>query len=160
VRREEKNVRLTIRKQVLTSLLFIMIGGTFAIAARNHPMGTAASMGRGFFPFWVGAILTAIGGLTLFRSQAAPDPKETPFTVDLKPLALIVLSVVAFAILLPITGLYATILATVLLASRADAGFSVLAAAILGLCLAVAAHLAFVIGLGLSIPLWPSILQI
>ena len=152
-------MRLTISKEVLASLMFVAVGGTFAIASLKHPMGTAASMGRGFFPLCVGAILVTIGVLMLIRSLIKPDRKETPFSVDLRPLAAIVASIVAFAVLLPLAGLYAATVATVLVASRADAGFGLLPAAILGLGLAVAGHLCFVVGIGVTLPLWPSILQ-
>jgi len=152
-------VRRTIRKEVLASLLFVAVGGTFAVASLNHPIGTAASMGRGFFPLCVGAILLMLGVLMLIRSLVVPDRKETPLSVDLRPLAAIVASIVAFAVLLPWAGLYAATIATVLVASRAEAGFNLLPAAILGFGLAVAGHLSFVVGIGLTLPLWPSILQ-
>jgi hypothetical protein len=145
---------MTIRKETLASLLFVGVGGGFAIASLQHPMGTAVSMGRGFFPFWVGAILAALGVLMLVRSLT--DPGGDRLSVDLKPLVAITASILTFAALLPFAGLYVATVAAVLVASRADTSFGFRSAAALGLGLAVAAHLTFVAGIGLQLPLWPS----
>lgn len=145
---------MKIHRETLASLLFIGIGGVFAIASLQHPMGTAVSMGRGFFPFWVGAILAALGVLMLVRSLAARGGER--LAIDLKPVVAITASILAFAILLPFGGLYVATVATVLIAARAERDFGFRAAVALGLGLAVAAHLAFIAGIGLQLPLWPN----
>lgn len=144
---------MNIRRETLASLLFMGVGGVFAIASLQHPMGTAVSMGRGFFPFWVGAILAALGVLMLVRSLTARGGER--LSIDLKPLVAITASILVFAVLLPFAGLYVATVATVLVAARAEKGFGFRAAVALGIGLAVAAHLAFVAGIGLQLPLWP-----
>ena len=144
---------MRIGKESLTGVLFTGVGGIFAVASLKHPMGTTVSMGRGFFPFWVGLILAALGMLILFRSLQSRAGDR--LSVELRPLAAITASIVTFAVLLPFAGLYIATLATVLVATRADASFSLHSAAALGLGLAIAAHLAFVAGIGLQLPLWP-----
>ena len=146
------------RKEVLASLLYIVLGATFAVASLYHPIGIPSRMGRGFFPLCVGSILAMLGVLMLIKSLVAPDRSETPFSVDLRPLAAILASIVTFAVLLPLAGLYTTTVVTVLVASRAEKGFRLLPAVILGFALAVGAHLCFVVGIGVMLPLWPSIL--
>ncbi|KRE09709.1 hypothetical protein ASE63_04030 [Bosea sp. Root381] len=149
----------TLNKRALSSLLFILIGGGFAAMSWfQHPLGTAASMGRGFFPFWVGLTLAALGSLGLVRSQALEG--DGGIAIAWRPFIHIIGAVLLFAILLPEGGLYLATLAGTLLASRADRGFPIGAALMLGLGLAIAAHLAFVAGLGLPVTAFPSALSL
>lgn len=148
----------TLNKRALSSLLFILIGvGFAAMSWLEHPLGTAASMGRGFFPFWVGLTLAALGSLGLFRSQALSEDER--IALAWRPFVCIIGAVVLFGLLLPEWGLYVASLAAALLASRADRGFPLGAALLLGLGLAMAAHLAFVAGLGLPVRVLPSLLS-
>ncbi|WP_439495315.1 tripartite tricarboxylate transporter TctB family protein [Bosea sp. (in: a-proteobacteria)] len=149
----------TLNKRALSSLLFILIGGGFAaVSWLQHPLGTAASMGRGFFPFWVGLTLAVLGSLGLIRSQGLSADGE--IAIAWRPFIHIIGAVLVFAILLPEGGLYLASLAGTLLASRADRGFPIGAALLLGLGLAMAAHLAFVFGLSLPIRALPSVFSV
>ncbi|HWL68867.1 MAG TPA: tripartite tricarboxylate transporter TctB family protein [Geminicoccus sp.] len=149
----------TLRKQTLAGLLFIGIGATFAaISWLHHPLGSPASMGRGFFPFWVGLGLALLGAVMLLRPAKDEDPEDVVFSVAPRPFVLVIGSVISFGILLPLFGLYVATIGSVLIASRADPAFRLRAALLLALGLAVAAHLAFITGLGLPVPAWPPLL--
>ncbi|WGF88068.1 tripartite tricarboxylate transporter TctB family protein [Marinivivus vitaminiproducens] len=149
-----------LRKSTLTSLLFIGVGGVFAVIAwLHHPLGTPSSMGRGFFPSWVGLILAALGTIMLLAAPKREGPDEEAIVIALRPLVTIIASVVAFGLTLPSLGLYAATLLSVLIASRADPAFRLGAATALGLALALAGHAVFIAGLGLPVPAWPGILS-
>jgi hypothetical protein len=49
----------------------MVIGLFFAIIARQYQYGTAAKMGPGYFPFWLGILMAVIGLLVLVRSMNA-----------------------------------------------------------------------------------------
>jgi hypothetical protein len=152
-------VTLRVRKQLLTGLLFVGVGGCFAYAATAHRLGTTLQMGPGFFPFWVGLFLVLVGLVTLVRS-AFETGTMGPFSIAVRPLVAIIASIVAFGLLLPILGLYLAVLATVIASSRADGQFPLWVAAALGVCLAIASDLVFVRGLGLPLPLFPAFFQV
>ena len=44
-----------------SGILFIVAGAAFAFLARGYRMGTASSMGPGYFPFWLGMVLVLLG---------------------------------------------------------------------------------------------------
>ena len=45
----------------VSGVMFIVTGAAFAILARSYRMGTAGSMGPGYFPFWLGVVLVLPG---------------------------------------------------------------------------------------------------
>ena len=49
-------------------LMFIAIGVTAMYVSRNYPMGSALRMGPGYFPTWLGGIMTAFGVVVFARS--------------------------------------------------------------------------------------------
>jgi hypothetical protein len=51
--------------------MYMVIGLFFAIVARQYQYGTAAKMGPGYFPFWLGVLMALIGLLVLIRSFGA-----------------------------------------------------------------------------------------
>jgi hypothetical protein len=73
-------------------LMFVIFGGAFAILARSYSMGTGARMGPGYFPFWLGVVLAALGALVLFKSLAKSDGVE--HRISLKPLAVFIMMLV------------------------------------------------------------------
>ena len=49
--------------------MYIVVGLFFAGIARNYQMGTAAKMGPGYFPFWLGMLLALIGLIVLLNAS-------------------------------------------------------------------------------------------
>jgi hypothetical protein len=151
-------------------LLFAALGLAFAWAAGTWPLGHWAAPGPGFIGLCLALVLTLMGGGMLFMATTFESPGGDPIgDLGVRPLALLVLAVVAFGFALPRLGLIATVLLVILLASLAapaEGGFrlrasrtgrrlrwrGVLANAVLS-CVAawVLCHLL----LKLSLPLWP-----
>src|SRR5690606_28003435 len=52
--------------------MIVVLGLGFALGATNYSMGTAARMGPGYFPFWLGICMAALGA---FVSIGAMSPK-------------------------------------------------------------------------------------
>ena len=148
-------------------MLFIVLGLTFAVIARGVPglsflpgyaMGTPARMGPGFFPFYLGVILTILG--MIIASTGIKVHERDPGVVDRfhwKPIFYVLASIVLFGILLKSIGM---LLAGILLVVGASLGsheFRLKPVVILAVVLVIFCALVFVVGLKLPIPLCPDI---
>ena len=141
-----------------SGIMFVVLGVGFAIIATNYSMGTAARMGPGYFPFWLGVCMALLGA---FVSLTAVSPKAESETVEKFdfPIAVIIVGSVALSgILFNYLGVYISVFLLVLLSSFASHVFSWKVAVLNGICMAAFVWLAFVKGLGLIFPLWPSFL--
>jgi hypothetical protein len=150
-------------------IIFAAIGLLFAVIARGltigdnvllagYTMGTPARMGPGFFPFWLGVILAALGaGISIMglRRRATEEGKLERF--HLKELAFVLGSIVLFGVLLKPIGMIAAGLLLVVGASMGSATFDLRKALILAAFLVVFCALVFVEGLKLPIPLCPDL---
>jgi len=58
-------------------IMYMVIGLFFTIVARQYPMGTAAKMGPGYFPFYLGILMTLLGLLVLVKSLGAKATIES-----------------------------------------------------------------------------------
>ena len=93
-----------------SGLLYLGCGLFFAFFALSYNLGTPAKMGPGYFPFWLGVLLSAIGvyiALTSLRKTALETEVE-PF--DWKTILTILGAVVAFGFLLQPMGLIVALL--------------------------------------------------
>ena len=147
------------QKNFAAGLLYIAIGGAFAIGALNYKMGSADRMGPAYFPFWLGVLLAVIGAVVLAASLRATSKADPLPRFDWRVLGWILFSVTLFGLLLDRLGLVASLVILVVISSRASHEFGwkgalLNAALLLALCVS-----AFVYGLGLQLPLWPSFLN-
>lgn len=105
-------------KDILTGLIFILIGGAFALGAADYGMGTARRMGPGYFPVILGSLLVVVGvlitGKSLWRRRYEPIP-----SLYLRPVAALTVSILAFAALIDRLGLIAACMACVLVSGLA-----------------------------------------
>jgi len=152
------NMQLRNKQDFWSGVMFVVLGVGFALGATNYSMGTAARMGPGYFPFWLGVCLAVLGALVSINAfkESAEETEVDKF--DLRILGIIVGSVVFAGIVLDSLGVYITVFLLVFLSSLASHEFSWKVAAIVGLCLVLFVWLAFIKGLGLIFPLWPSFL--
>ncbi len=82
-------------------LMFIIFGGLAAWLSTNYNMGTGARMGPGYFPFWLGIILLAIGIIVLLKALGTADGKEVH--ISLKSLVVFV-AIMGFSLLAGLIG--------------------------------------------------------
>jgi hypothetical protein len=133
---------------------FLVALGALALTlAGDLPVGTAASMGPGYVPRALAALIVAYGLALAARAVVAP-PEKLPAIVW-RPLILIGLATALFAVLLPLAGLAVTSFVVVLGAGYAAPDARSLENALLAIGLAVFAVVLFVVALGLPIPIWP-----
>ncbi|ETX28984.1 tripartite tricarboxylate transporter TctB family protein [Roseivivax isoporae] len=136
-------------KDAVAGLVTMAIGAGVAIAASDYGMGTPRQMGPGFFPVVLGGLMAFVGVLILFGAlrdrEALPD-------VPWRPLVVMPLAILAFALLLPRTGLGPAGVVTVLLAGMAQRGRPGVSLWLLAALLVPAVWLLFARLLGVPVP--------
>ena len=148
-------------------VMFATIGALFAIVAygvrlgdnvvlAGYAMGNPARMGPGFFPFWLGVILMAIGLFISFGAVVAKHGKPVE-AFQWGPLAWVLGAVILFGILMKPIGMLLAGILRVVVASIGSHEFKWKPVLILAVCLTLFSALVFVYGLKLPIPLCPAI---
>lgn len=143
------------QKDVAAGIMYMVFGLGATFIASTYRMGTPTSMGPGYFPFWLGIILTAIGAVLLINAVRRRAEKKLLTTWRIKVLVHLLLSVVAFGVLLTPMGLIIALLAMIAIANRASGEFRWTTmlfncALLIVLCVGI-----FVYGLGLPLHLFP-----
>lgn len=148
-------MRIQSQQNFWSGVMFVVTGLLFAWFATDYQMGTAARMGPGYFPFWLGSIMAVLGAI-IGISALSPKAERTEIDkFDWRSLFLVLGSVVAFGLLLKPLGLYLSLAILVIGSSLASHEFSWKVAIGNAIFLVVFAYVAFVKGLGLIFPLYP-----
>jgi len=138
-------------RDLLGGLLVAAIGLFAALYGQRYEFGSLQQMGPGFFPILLGVGLLLLGGAIAapaYRRQGAP------IRVEWGTGALVLGSVVVFALALQTLGLVIATLAAVLLASLADRNLRWPGRLKLAAGITLLTVLIFVTGLGMIVPLW------
>lgn len=138
-------------------LMFIFLGAAFALLSTQYQLGSNVRMGPGFFPFWLGIILTLLGIYITIQSCTGKRDHHGDIPKANYAIATLILgSITSFGITLNYLGLYLSILFLVIISSLASHEFSLKIAVLNALFLLFFTWLAFVQGLGLVFPEWPT----
>ena len=136
------------RKDFWTGVLYIVIGLSALVIARNYALGSAARMGPGYFPTAVALLLTAVGVTIVVRSFFRPGEFVDRFAW--KPMLLVLGSIVAFGILINRDGLLLAAVVLVLGCAAASERFRFGWLPVLGMAALIAfCVIVFVIGMGI-----------
>ncbi len=153
------------QKDFFAGVLFMAVGGAFAVGATTYAVGTAARMGPGYFPLMLGIILAGMGALITVRSFVHGAPGGDRIGAwAFRPLLLVLGANVAFGALLvgvpalglPSFGLVVAIFALVITASLAGDRFVLTEVLVLAAVLSAGSYGAFVVLLALQFPVWPA----
>jgi len=151
-------MQLRNKQDFWSGVMFIVLGAGFAFQATKYSMGTAARMGPGYFPFWLGVVMALLGVVILLGSISKKATETTIDKFDFRIVALVVGSVILYGFILRPLGLYVSVFLLVVISSLASHEFSFKVAAANAIFLVLFSYLAFVKGLGLIFPLWPTFL--
>ncbi|MDR2323904.1 MAG: tripartite tricarboxylate transporter TctB family protein [Acidovorax sp.] len=158
-------MKIKSQKDFFAGLMYLAVGGAFAIGATEYNIGSGARMGPGYFPLILGVILALIGLVITFQATVkGPDDGDPVGKWAWKQVFFILAANFAFGILLvgipawgiPGLGLMVAIVALVLIASVAGYTFDIKEVIILALVLAVGSYVVFVWALSLQFPVWPT----
>jgi hypothetical protein len=145
-------------KNVLAGLLFVTIAILGLWISRDYPIGTALRMGTGYVPRLLCWILLALGLLILLqglRESRVAHRIENEAGWGWRALIFVAASLVIFGLALERLGLVISIFLLTgagALASRSLRPIETLIAALVLIALSWAI---FIVGLGLTIPVWP-----
>lgn len=140
-------------------IMYMVIGLFFTLVATQYPMGTAAKMGPGYFPFFLGILMTLLGLLVLIKSLGAKAAIETIPKFNWKIIAQITGSVVLYGLLLPRMGFLVAVVVLVLVSASASKEFTWKGSLLNAGFLVIFTYSVFVVGLKLQFPLLPAFLQ-
>ena len=153
------------QKDFFSGLMFMGIGVAFSWGSTTYSVGSGARMGPGYFPLYLGVLITILGAIVTFKSlviEAIDGDKIGKWAW--KPLVYIILANLVFGVLLgglpsiglPAMGMIAAIYALTFISSMAEAGWKFKATLILATILAAGSYVAFVLALKLQFPVWPT----
>lgn len=140
-------------KDFWAGIMFAAFGGAGTWMAQSFPFGSAARMGPAYFPTLIGGLLFVIGLFIAFRGLVTKG--HTLGRFHLKPLVLVLTSVVLFGLVLQHLGLISAIFILIFFASLGGHEFRMVEVSILAAILTAGSVIVFVYGLKLQIQLWP-----
>lgn len=149
-------MKIKSQKDFWSGLMFVVVGLGFAWGATTYSFGSSARPGPGFFPFGLGLLMAALGGLVLFKALVIETEDGEPIGAwAFKPLIIVMLSVSVFGFLLPRLGMALALPILIVMVSLAGDEFHWKDAIISVVVLTLGSWLIFIKGLSLVIPLWP-----
>jgi hypothetical protein len=119
-------------------------------------IGSAAKMGPGYFPFALGLLLAGLGVALVSRSLVRAEAPQLWPSMQLKPLAIVLLSVFVFSLVLKPLGLLLSTAFLVITVSKASHEFRWRETLVNAAVLVVIVSTIFVYFLKFQIPVWPA----
>jgi hypothetical protein len=143
------------RADVLSGLLFIAIAAFGLWASRNYPVGTALRMGTGYMPRLLCWLLFGLGAVVLAQGLRRQDVPLRSSPQAWRAVLSVTAALVAFGLSIERLGLVLAILLLTGLGALATNALRPLETAIAALGLIALSWSIFILGLGLTIPVWP-----
>ena len=137
-------------RNLLKGIFLALFAMVFALGALRYNTGTVQRPGPGFFPFMVSAILFVLGGAMAVRAHFS---KRVPMHFTFKNIAIVLGSLIGFALLSEYVNMTAGIVFLVFGSTFAGRNYSVRRNLYISVVL-VGVALAFEKGLGLQLPLF------
>lgn len=136
-------------KDFLSGLMFIAFGVAALYFGRHLAVGTAVRMGPGFVPRALSYILLGLGGIIcIVALVSGSEAVEVP---KLKPITLVTIGIICFALLFERAGMLPALIALVAISSLAGQEFKL--TEVLGnmVVLTILCIIVFKLGLGMNI---------
>lgn len=140
-------------KDFYAGLLFVAFGVAAMVIGRAYPLGTAARMGPGYFPRLLGILLIVLGVALSLRALRGKGPPLPGW--KWRPVTIVLLSVVAFGLVVTHAGLVLSTIGLIAVASTASHEYRFKESLVSGVLLAALSVGVFVLGLKLQLPIWP-----
>ena len=150
-------MKIKSQRDFWSGLMFISIGIGFAWGALEYNFGSSARPGPAYFPFGLGLLMAALGGIVLFTSLTIEaEGGDRIGDIAWKPLIIVVGAVASFGWVLPHLGMFIALPVLVIVSAAASDEFRWKEAVVNAVLLTGFCWLIFVKGLSLTIPLLPS----
>ena len=149
---DEREAQPARRADLWAGLLFASLGTLSLWVGADYSLGVASRIGPGYLPRLLGILMAGLGAFLVVRSAWTRESIDA--TVAWRPVALVLDSVVAFALVFEASDLVPAILVSVGIANYAMAENRWMTAVVLGALLAFFAWALFVKALSLPLPVW------
>jgi hypothetical protein len=140
-------------KDFLAGVLYVLLGAGAIVAARQNTLGTAASMGPGYFPIMLGVLLLIIGVFVTVRGIYRGS--QPVGRVAIRPILLVLSAVCFFALTIERLGLASAVFGVVVVGYLANPRWRLIELGLLAVLLTAACIGIFVYGLNLPFNVWP-----
>jgi hypothetical protein len=150
--------RMLARRDVLAGLLFISVALLGLWLSRDYPIGTALRMGTGYVPQLLCWLLFGLGAVVLvqgLREVQDARPLSSSDISALRPVIFVTASLVIFGLSIERLGLIISILLLIGVGAVAARGLRPIEVFAAALVLIMLSWGIFILGLGLTIPVWP-----
>ena len=141
-------------RDVVSGAVVVATGAVFLSVGWNLPVGTASRMGSGYFPTMLSLLMIALGLAIIVNTLRQPRNERTEVSFPRVSLALIMGSIVFFAVALKGLGLFVTLFISTLAAASASRYARWRASMMLALVVSAFCVVVFVYALGLQIPVF------
>lgn len=136
-------------KDFLSGVMFIAFGLTALYFGSHLAVGTSVRMGPGYVPRMLSYILLGLGGL--ISVVALVTGGETVEAPKWKPITMVTVGIVAFALLFETTGLIPALVALVLISSLGGEEFKLTEVIGNMIVLSILCIIVFKLGLGMNV---------
>jgi len=145
-------------KDFWAGLMFMAFGLAFILVARNYAMGSNVRMGPAYFPTALGGLQFVLGLVIFVRSFLSHVENGAIKKLHLRPLFVILFSVILFGVLLKPAGLVIAISVLIMVSAFGGNDFRFKEIVYVTVGLVVGSVAVFYYGLGLPFNLWPEFL--
>lgn len=153
----ESSLKIKSQRDFYSGLMFVITGVVFAVGATNYSMGSSARPGAGYFPLLLSVIMAILGAIVLFKSLTIETEGGDPIgAISWRPLLVIVVAITVFGVCIDRLGMIVTIPILIVITSLAGDEFSWPGVIVNAIVLTTASWAIFILGLKLTIPMWPS----
>ena len=150
-------MKIKSHKDFFAGLMYLVVGGAFAIGATNYSFGTSIRPGPGYFPFGLGVILSILGLIVLYGAMTVERKNGDPIgSIPWRALICVVGAILFFGFFLPRLGFLISFPAMIIITSAGGKEFTWKDAILNAAILTVLSYAIFIYGLQLTIPVWPA----
>ena len=150
-------MKIKSQRDFWSGLMFIVVGVVFAIGARNYSLGSSARPGPGYFPLMLSVIMAVLGAVVLFKALTIEtEGGDRIGDIAWRPLLVIVVAILVFGATITWLGMIIAVPILIAISSLAGDEFHWRDVIINAIVLTIASWLIFIVGLKLTIPIWPS----
>lgn len=143
---------MTLSRDVVTGLFFVVVGLTFAgMALAGLQIGTAARMGPGYYPVLLSIVLVGLGLAVMFG--LAGESEEPGAMISLRSLLLLGGAPVIFGLTIDALGFLPATFMTVFATCLADRTIGWLRSLVTSACITVFCIAVFIYGIEVRYPL-------
>ena len=149
-------MKIKSQRDFWAGMMFLVVGIAFAWGATAYSFGSSARPGPAYFPFGLGVLLALLGALEMFKALTFESEGGDPIgPVAWRPLVVVVGAVALFGYTLPRLGFFLALPLLVMVSALAGDEFRIREVLANAVVLTAGSYAIFILGLKLTIPLWP-----